>query len=128
MPLRIFDFECKACGTIFEEIVDTEQYSFKCPKCGKDSRRIISGSHRNNDCSGWLKTVLEVVEKDSSDPHTREFVRDPTRTNYRKWMKSTGLRPFEPGEENFKVQEPDMSKVTKGVWDNLQKSRRVEVR
>jgi len=43
MPL--FDFRCKVCGAVVEELVlNGEDMPKKCPKCGGELERIFSGS------------------------------------------------------------------------------------
>ena len=96
--MPVYDQECPQCG-VFEAIAGYEESLLPCPMCGKQSRRIISGSHRNNDDAPWIRTVLEVVDKHGKEPETKEFLRNPTRSNMKAWMKARGLRHMEPGEE-----------------------------
>ena len=124
--MPIYDNECMQCG-VFEAIAGYNDTVLMCPKCGKPSHRIISGSHRTQDDASWIRSVLDVMDKESKEPHTREFLKRPTRENYKNWMKATGLRHFEPGEERQRPQEPDMSKVKKETWDKLQDRRRLSV-
>ena len=125
--MPIFDNECQQCKTVFESIAKVSEEILPCPKCGADSKRIISGSYRQQDDSVWIRSVLDVVDRESKEPHTREFLKRPTRENYKNWMKATGLRHFEPGEERQRPQAPDLSKVKKETWENLQKRRRFSV-
>ncbi len=94
------DFECP-CGAIHEALIDWSEKERTCPKCGQTSRKIVSVSGVNtaNQDSPWIRTVLEVVDKDSPAPHCREFLKDPTRRNYHRRMRGQRLRPMEPGEE-----------------------------
>ena len=125
--MPIFDFECEKCSHIEEAITDSSVRITICPKCGCNAKKIFSGSHRTNDDAKWIRSVLEVVDRESRDPAVREFVKRPTRTNYKNWMKATSLRHFEPGEERQRPQEPDMSKVNKEMWGKLQDRRRLSV-
>lgn len=125
--MPVFDFECKRCNHIHEAITPISKEEMPCPACGAPSKRIISGSYRKNDNAGWLKDVLPVVDKESHNPHTREFLKNPTRSNYRAWMKANNLRHFEPGEEKTRPPEPNHEKIQKEMWNGLQKRRRIEV-
>ena len=133
MPLRIYDHESPSCGLIFEDIIDIETEIIPCKACGKGAKRVIgvSGCYTANDMTGWLPSVLAVVDKESSKPHVREFLKDPTRQNYKKWMKGEGIRPFEPGEErgkSMKDREPDLTKLHKEVYKAHRRRNALEVR
>jgi hypothetical protein len=98
---------CRHCGHEFEAIAKIDEEVLGCQKC-KDGIAIRIPSVRGPNCvnedSGWLKSVLQVVEKDSPKLHVQAFLKDPTRSNYRAWMRGEGLRPYETGEkaEKFK--------------------------
>ena len=129
MPL--YDMHCSKCEHTFEVIAKIDEEVLPCPKCKANSKRIISVSGPNcaNDDAGWISSVLEVVDKDSTAPHVVEFRKNPTRENYKNWMKKEGLRHLEPGEETYrKPQEPDMSKIHKEVWEKHRKRNTLEVR
>jgi hypothetical protein len=92
------DFECLGCKKITEAIVPMGSVAVKCPDCGDDAKRIISfgrGPDAGRDDPAWIKSVVDVVDKDSQKPHVKAFVRNPTRRNYHAWMKGEGLRPLE---------------------------------
>lgn len=95
----IRDFECYHCAHIQEIVTDHNREYILCPKCQGTAHKIISLGKINcsNEDAEWLRSVTEVVDKEGG-PASREFVKNPTRTNYKKWMKSEGIRPFEPGE------------------------------
>ena len=101
MPL--FDYECERCGRIGEYLMNADDTALvACPKCPGLMHRIISlgrGENVFRDEAPWIKSVLEVVAKDSNSQHTREFLANPTRANYREWMRAEGLRPHDPGEQ-----------------------------
>lgn len=42
--LILFDFECKHCGSVFEELVRSDVREFNC-ECGHAAKRIVSGTH-----------------------------------------------------------------------------------
>ena len=98
--MPVYDFECKSCGIVTESIQTINKKSIKCPFCGKRAARIIScnGIYTGNDDAGWLKSVRDVVEKNSGKPHAEEFLKNPTRTNLKNWMAKENLRNLEPGE------------------------------
>jgi len=56
MPL--YDFCCKSCDLVFEDLIKTEEQFPKCPDCGNETKRLMSpcngvvvGSmHRPIDC------------------------------------------------------------------------------
>lgn len=130
MSLRLYDFEC-TCGRIFEELAPSNVYDMACT-CGKTAKRIISASgvYMGNQDGAWLKTVLEVVDKDSRAPHVVEFRKNPTRENYKRWMKGEGLRP---ADSNVRGAPPtlerrsiDTSHIRREVWDKHRQRRRIE--
>jgi putative FmdB family regulatory protein len=89
------DFECTKCGTVSEELCHGKQKKSTCPDCGKASKRIISFGkvYTGNQSAPWLPSVLEVVDKTNKAPHVQNFVKNPTRENYKAWMKGEGIRP-----------------------------------
>ena len=99
MPL--YDFKCSSCGNVFEGMNPIEISTKECPQCGEDGERIISFGHGGylREEAPWLPSVLNVVDKQSRDPATRAFISDPTRKNYKLWMKSQGIRPLEDNEK-----------------------------
>jgi len=127
--LIIRDFECYNCGHVHEEIVDSEKEYVLCPKCASTSRKIISvGSvYTANEDAEWLRSVTEVVDKDGG-PASQTFLRNPTRTNYRRWMKENNLRPFEPGEKPKKPERPPESQIRREVMEKYRKRNSLEIR
>jgi putative FmdB family regulatory protein len=91
----IFDFECTKCGDVSEELCDRNKKKSTCPACGKTSKRIISFGkvYTGNQDAPWIKSVLDVVDKTNQAPHVQAFVKNPTRGNYKAWMKGEGIRP-----------------------------------
>jgi len=132
IKIPLFDFECPKCGNIEERIVHHSVGFVKCSKCQKGaSKKIISVSGTNcfNDDSPWVRTVLEVVDKDSKAPHVVEFRKNPTRQNYKNWMKGEGLRHMEPGEERKPyTKDVDTTKLNKEVWEAHRERNRMVVR
>jgi len=95
-----YDYLCNSCKHISEEIQPIKVTEIECPNCGAVAHRIISvpGVNTFNDDASWIRSVVEVVDKDSKEPHVVEFRRNPTRANYKRWMKLEGLRPLENNE------------------------------
>jgi len=44
-----YDFQCKDCGYVFEEKVDTQVISLSCPCCSADARRLVSLPYLNGE-------------------------------------------------------------------------------
>ena len=99
MPLKLWDFKCITCDFVFEDIVKGDILTTDCKKCGLEAERIFtpSGQYLGNQDADWIKTVIDVVDKDNNSPHVQEFIKNPTRDNYHRWMKKEGLRPLEIG-------------------------------
>lgn len=69
-------------------------------QCEGIAAKIISipGANLNTESPDWIKSITEVVDKEGGK-HCQDFLRDPTRDNYKKWMKVEGVRHLEPGEK-----------------------------
>ena len=125
----MFDYSCQ-CGNIEEKMESSDVDIIKCSKCGANAKKIISvsGVHTANQDSVWVRSVREVVEKNSGKPHCEEFLKNPTRENYNRWMKGEGLRHLEPGE---KTQKPDEGvvhrRVTKEVYGKHRRRCAIEI-
>lgn len=97
----IHDYQCQVCEEITEHfITDSSRIpdQILCPICNGYADRIVSLSQTSPVDASWIGTVREVVDKNPDKPHCQEFLRHPTRANYKAWMKGEGLRPLEPGE------------------------------
>jgi putative FmdB family regulatory protein len=99
MPLKLYDYECYNCKTIFEALGETDEREKLCPRCPGDvvARRIISvsGQYLGNQDATWIRSVLEVVDKDSKARHVQDFIKNPSRKNYQDWMKGEGIKPID---------------------------------
>jgi len=133
MPL--YDYECPSCGIIPDVFAGINDDTTTCPHCGAESRRIvsISGQYCGNQDATWLKSVLDVVDKSSRKPHVRAFVDNPTRENYKRWMKGEGIVPADHkvhgGPPVYqKPPDPDMTSVNKEVWEKHRARKRIELR
>ena len=129
MPL--YDHQCADCGHIFESLAKMDDTGpLECPECGGKARRIISVSGTNcaNEDAEWIRSVTEVVPKgEDATPIDREFVRNPTRTNYRRWMKARGLRHLEPGEKPGRPKRVSNEEVARKLWERRQKRNRIYI-
>ena len=96
-----YQFQCTTCGKITDEYFDMSNCpsSIQC-QCKAIATKIISipGANTANESPDWIKSICEVVEKDSDKPHCNEFLKNPTRQNYKNWMKVEKVRHLEPGE------------------------------
>lgn len=123
-----YDFECQKCGDIAEHvyrIADCPE-ELRCDRCGGTAKKIISIGGQNifREEAPWLNSVLEVVDKDPSKTHCRAFLNEPTRANYKRWMKGERIRPLEPGEEKRRRPERrDRRKAIGRIMRNLQEAR-----
>lgn len=113
MPL--FDYECIICGELTERLNPSDIETIMCPKCGANATKIISGSGRLPDDAPWIKSVVDVVDKANPAPHVQEFVRHPTRANYKRWMRAEGLRHLEPGERPARNTDHDLARIRADV-------------
>ncbi len=130
MPL--YDYQCDNCDHVFEIITaSNDEKPHKCPRCGKrKAYRIISVSGTNcaNEDAGWIRSVTDVVPKGAdATPMDREFAKNPTRSNYKRWMKSRGLRPLENGEGPSKPKAIDAQRLAEKVWRKRMARNRIEL-
>ena len=128
--MPIYDYECCQCGQVHEVITGPNDTANRvCPVCEIGmTHRIISasGHYLGNQDATWLKSVGEVVDKDS--PAGREFLKNPTRENRRRWMQANGLREYEPGERTKPVPtNMDSPKVTAQLARLAQKRRAISI-
>ena len=124
--MPIYDYECSKCGEVQERYAGVDTNHLKCRKCGGNSKRIISaaGVYMGNDDAPWLKSVREVVGNETREG--REFLKDPSRSNYKAWMKKKGLRPLEDNESR-KPEPPKMDSVHRKVAERHMRRNRIEI-
>jgi putative FmdB family regulatory protein len=127
MPL--YQFKCQKCGTEFERVCTVKDRVFQNCECGGWTRVVpaVHGPNCSNDSASWLPSVLEVVQKDSDKPHVQAFLKDPTRANYKAWMKGEGIRPLENGERHEKPK-LDIDRHTALIMNEKVRRERYEVR
>lgn len=126
--MPIFDFQCDKCGAIFEQYVHDATIPYvTCREC-KDGHAAKQFSFRSayKEDANWLASVLEVVDKDSDKPHVRKFLENPTRTNWRNWMKGEGLRPLENNERS-RPSELNIDPIVKEVTEYLKDWDKIEI-
>ena len=98
------DYECQECGNISEVfITGIAPKAGICPDCKGKTVKIVSMSQTSPVDPGWLNSTLSVVDKHNPEPHCTEFLKHPTRANYKNWMKGEGLRHLETGEKPPKI-------------------------
>lgn len=129
MPL--YDYQCKECGATFETLMPADDSApIDCPNCGATERahRIISLGRGNSmpEDAGWIRSVLEVVDK-RGGPHCQEFLRHPTRSNWKAWMKGENLRPIEEGEAHL-PQEKSTKEIKAEVMPQIMAAHRKRTR
>ncbi|MHC4266790.1 MAG: hypothetical protein ACYSUK_12795 [Planctomycetota bacterium] len=68
--------------------------------CGGKFQSIISASSQYcaNEDADWLKSIPEVVDP-TTGRAAAECYKNPTRSNYKAWMKEAGIRPMEANEK-----------------------------
>jgi hypothetical protein len=84
-----------------------------------------SGQFCVNEDADWIRSIREVVDKEGGVSSQR-FLQDPTRQNYKKWMKDTGIRPMESGEK-MKPPPVDEKKLTESVMKMRQKRNKLTI-
>lgn len=128
--MPVYDFECPTCGHTQERIESIGITKVVCPKCRDLAKRIISASgvFTANEDTPWVRSMLEVVDKDSRAPHVLEFRKNPTRANYKKWISKEGLRHAEDGERTHKeTEEHYVNRITDKVMKSRMKRRAISI-
>ena len=126
MPL--YDYECPQCGKTGEAITRIGE-DIICD-CGSKAKRLVSKPAAvNNQDVPWIRSVREVVSKDSGKRHCEEFLHHPTRINYQNWMKGEGIRPLDNGEKAKKSDKKVRhNQITKEVYGKHRQRCAIEVR
>jgi putative FmdB family regulatory protein len=129
--MGLYQYKCSACNFLFDVIssYDTREHILPCTQCGQNAqyRIAVSNVDIESERPEWLKQTVEVVDHDSDAPHCREFINNPTRSNYRLWMMKEGLRHLEDGEKPSKPQGITKDQRKKYMLDQLMKRRKIEV-
>lgn len=127
--MPIYSFECIACDAVTDSLEPMGTKEIVCPECGAKARMIISSSKVNtaNNDAAWVRSVLDVVDRGNKAPHVQEFVRNPTRETYRRWMKGEGIRPLESGEKPRSPVHFDTDRHAEKVMQMRMARKRIEV-
>lgn len=122
--LILYNFQCQQCNQVSEHFFNMSDcpVTVQCKKCKGIAHKIISvsGPSLISESPDWIRSVLEVVEKGSDKQHCQEFLKDPTRDNYHKWMKGANVRHIEAGE---KPGRPNSAPESSVITDMLMKHR-----
>jgi len=125
MPL--YEYHCEFCNTdheAFYKMADKPK-TVECPECfGECTQKPCIGLIKGDE-AGWLSDTRKVVDPQGG-PHCQQFLKDPTRSNYQKWMKGEGLRPMEPGEKSKKPTAEDQRQRRKEIVGGIMEQRRKE--
>ena len=122
----LYEYQCEKCGCVLDvyATMNCRPKDIDCHDCDGRAVQVIGASMVNMaaEDAAWLKTVTEVVDKDQSKPHCVEFVKNPTRSNYKNWMKKEGLRHLEPGEKTKprQMSNADMQRLQSHVFNKFQ--------
>lgn len=127
--MPVYQYRCESCGYVFDDI---STYALRkaeqpCPVCQGTARYVFSVGNVDleSERPGWLKSVTEVVDPDGGHVH-REFIKNPTRENYRSWLNVTGLRHKEEGEPR-KPPKPDTTRLRRLMVESHIKRHRIEI-
>ena len=130
----VYNFSC-SCGHTEERIVHHSVENVECSKCNGVSVRQFSPPNRHDgsqEAPAWLRSVLDVVDRDNPAKHVQDFVKNPTRANYKAWMKGEGIRPMDSNVNGappiYRKPERDTSDIRREVMDKHIARRRIEVR
>ncbi len=125
----LHDYWCKFCGTSFEQIVNWDQRQVPCPACGKMADRYYKSGCANTMPidAAWIKSLHDVVDKDSTKPHVTEFLKHPTRDNYQNWMKGEGIRHVEQGEKIARPEPFDEARRARKIMEHRMQNNRIEL-
>ncbi len=125
----LHDHWCKFCGTSFEAMVKWDERESSCPNCGKHAERYFKSGCANTEPidAAWIKTLHEVVDKDSNKPHVVEFLKSPTRENYKRWMNGEGIRHLESGEKMARPKPFDVEAHARKVAEYKIQRERIEI-
>lgn len=129
--MPIYDFECKLCGAIYEDIKSvSDEGPYHCMRCNGDAQKIMSVSGANcfNEDAEWIRSIRDVVDPSVGIAQKR-FFENPTRENYKSLLSETGFRHVEKGEKVlYSPPKKDTSKIFKDVFMKHRDRMMIEVR
>ena len=120
--MPIYDYECKKCGLVSEHITKWNVVLNLGCTCGGDVRRIISvsGQYCGNESPTWLRSTLNVVDKENRASHIQNFIKNPTRETYKAWMKGEKIKPADytvkGGPPVYEKPKRDIKKITDELY------------
>ncbi len=118
-------------GHEFEVVCPIQDRNLQTCDCGAKSRVVPATGLVNcaNEDTPWIRTIREVVDKESSDPYDRAMLQaGATRSDYRKWLKAKGIRHLEPGEERAKREAIDPVRHADKIMELRRERNRIEIR
>jgi len=126
----LYQFQCKECHQISEQYFNMKDCPsvVQCHSCQGFAHKIISipGANLASESPDWIKSIREVVDKDGGR-HCQEFLKNPTRDNYKTWMKESGLRHLEAGERMRPEPSPPAHIIADQIMKKRIKDRRIEI-
>lgn len=129
----LYQYQCQECNKISEQMFNMSACpdTAQCPFCQAVASKIISIPSQNlaSESPDWVKSIVDVVEKGSNKPHCQEFLKNPTRDNYKIWKKLEGVRHLEAGEKPGRPKPtPEAHVITSMLMAARQKKRSIELR
>lgn len=122
--MLVHDYECRNCGNIFEYyIADSNNIPdiTPCPVCNNGAYLVFLKAGTPITDAPWIRSVTEVVDKDPSKRHCQEFLKNPTRDNYKIWIRKEGFRHIEAGEKPGRPEQKSIT--TEMLMEHRQKKR-----
>ena len=134
----LVDMECRKCGRIVEELIETGDDPGILCICGGDYKRIFTmggiyvgnqdGSYARDSAAALLD--MDTAHK-SPDPLARELSANPNRENLRRYMKAHNLRHAE-NEKGAppvyrKPPERDLRDITDLLYRRHRERNRIEI-
>lgn len=131
----VYNFLC-SCGKTEERIVHYSVESVSCSTCNGVSMRQFTPPSRHDgsiEAPAWLRTTLDVVDRNSTKPHVRAFVENPTRKTYQAWMKGEKIKPVDYTEHGGppvyrKPETVDTKRIAQELYEKHRARKAIEVR
>ena len=61
--MPVYEFQCKKCGQVTEELVRMDTKSIECPKCHEQAKKIISACSFELKGGGWYADGYASTKK-----------------------------------------------------------------
>jgi len=131
----LYEYQCESCGSIIDvySSINKRPEFVLCPDCpGRANQTLaVAGVDTLKESPDWVKTIPEVVEKDSGKAHCDNLIRDPTRKNLVIWLQKEGKRHIEPGEISSKPRQrtrADEERINHLCFERFQKRNAINLR